>query len=250
MPDNYYESDLAQIHHEDFTQIAAKASTFFLQKLQEYGLHKGLIIDLGCGSGVFLAKLAKAGYQTTGVDWSKPILDIAQQQVPKSTFIQQSIWDYQIPPCHGVAATGEIITYRFDDQNTNENIIALFQQVYHQLIAGGIFLFDYLEPNILGPVSSANKIVNKENWTMVIEFKEDKSNQTFSRDITLFKKIENGLYRKSREFHPVRLLETTFLVTTLQKIGFEVTQLDQYGDLSLRKNHKALLAVKPKHHIK
>jgi len=37
------------------------------------------VIDIGCGSGLLVDRLAKIGYQATGLDWSAPAIEFAQK---------------------------------------------------------------------------------------------------------------------------------------------------------------------------
>jgi ubiquinone/menaquinone biosynthesis C-methylase UbiE len=54
-----------------------------LMRLVEPGGH---ILDAGCGSGVVARVLVDNGFQVTGIDISKRMLELAQQRVPKATF--------------------------------------------------------------------------------------------------------------------------------------------------------------------
>ena len=67
-------------------------SEFTSQRLTEICLEKcGLsgaerILDLGCGSGVFSGRLAKAGLRVTGVDISPKLIEIARERQPGVEF--------------------------------------------------------------------------------------------------------------------------------------------------------------------
>ncbi|HWN98556.1 MAG TPA: class I SAM-dependent methyltransferase, partial [Blastocatellia bacterium] len=56
----YYEKDLAFIHDVGFGEWARKSAPGILEILKQNGICEGLIIDLGCGSGLWAQALTKA----------------------------------------------------------------------------------------------------------------------------------------------------------------------------------------------
>ena len=57
-----YGDDLAYIHDVGFGSFARHASRRLLAELRRLKLREGRVIELGCGSGITSAALAKAGY--------------------------------------------------------------------------------------------------------------------------------------------------------------------------------------------
>lgn len=50
--------------------------------------NKGSVLDLGFGTGVLTYKLYEEGYQVTGIDFSKRMIEIAQKKMPEATLLQ------------------------------------------------------------------------------------------------------------------------------------------------------------------
>src|SRR5262245_10750186 len=48
-----YGADLAYIHHAGFADFAVNAAPWLRAELTRGGIRKGLVVDLGCGSGVW-----------------------------------------------------------------------------------------------------------------------------------------------------------------------------------------------------
>lgn len=67
--------------------------TFFVENL----LARAEVLDIGCGSGVPVAKLlSDSGFQVTGIDRSANLLDKARENVPSADFRQAEMEDYRI----------------------------------------------------------------------------------------------------------------------------------------------------------
>lgn len=53
------------------------------------------ILDLGCGHGIFSNYFYQSGFEVTGVDFSKKLLNIAKKNYPKIHFIEEDICDFK-----------------------------------------------------------------------------------------------------------------------------------------------------------
>ena len=80
-----YEEDLAYVHHEGFGDYSRGAAPGLLAALRDAGIATGKVIDLGCGSGIWLRALSDAGYAAVGVDQSPAMLELARRHAPKAT---------------------------------------------------------------------------------------------------------------------------------------------------------------------
>ena len=88
-----------------------------------------------------------------------------------------------------------------------------------------------------------NYLIERKGWTMFVHTHEEIEKNELIRDITLFREI-NGLYRKSKELHQVRLYPHDLIVSWLEKTGFKVSIFKKYGGLSLDEHHYGFLCHK------
>ena len=243
-PDQFYGKDLAYVHDTGYGEIAEAAAVFLLQELAKSNLNSGLILDLGCGSGIFAKEISESpnNYDFLGIDYSQDFLDIARQKAPKAQFIRASFLDFPIPKCLAVTSIGECLNYQSDRRNNWTALTDLCQRIYRSLQPNGIFLFDLIEPGILGGQSSTQKMVEHPQWTMFIEYEENFEEATLTRQITLFRKIGNS-YQKSKEIHGVKLYPREQIKTALENLGFSVTILDNYNGVKFREKHVGFLAI-------
>lgn len=93
--DPYISKQLLPFHLNPDTDLASyrpetmRAICTYLPKAM--GLHAGAAIaDLGCGPGLYCAKLSQAGYRMTGVDRSEHSLAYAGEHAPRAQFLRQS----------------------------------------------------------------------------------------------------------------------------------------------------------------
>lgn len=124
---SYYTTDLAQVHDEDFSQMARDAAGFIKSLTQPE--HKK-VLDLGSGSGTLARELVDAGFQVTGVDFSAQMVDIARKKVPEAEFVRKSIFEYEISPCDIVCLIGEVINYLFDYKSDLSHLKTLFINIH------------------------------------------------------------------------------------------------------------------------
>src|SRR5215831_3965456 len=99
-----YGEDLAYIHHVGFGDFAASAAPGILRLLRRSGITSGLIVDLGCGSGILAEALLSAGYEVLGVDASPAMIRLARRQAPRGRFVTESLRTFRLPVCNAITA--------------------------------------------------------------------------------------------------------------------------------------------------
>ena len=82
----WYKKDLAFIHDVGFSDYALKSAPGILDILARSKVNTGLVVDLGCGSGLWAEKLVQKGYKVLGIDISEAMIDIARSRVPEAEF--------------------------------------------------------------------------------------------------------------------------------------------------------------------
>ena len=186
---DYYRKHLAYIHDVGFDYYALKSAPGILEILQKNNLREGLIIDLGCGSGLSAKEFTKAGYQVLGIDISPAMIEIARKKVPEAEFICESLFKAKIPPCNAVTSVGECINYLFDEENNHQTLISLFEKVYKSLIPGGVFIFDLLKP--VSTIKTQG-FREGEGWIVLFEKEENREQKTLIRRIISLRKEGPG----------------------------------------------------------
>ena len=65
-----YREDLAYIHDAGFGRLARGAAGLLLDELHRCGFDRGLVIDLGCGSGILSEQLSAGGFDVLCLPYS------------------------------------------------------------------------------------------------------------------------------------------------------------------------------------
>ncbi|MBZ5537033.1 MAG: class I SAM-dependent methyltransferase [Acidobacteriia bacterium] len=239
---NAYRNDLSYIHDVGFGGFANRAAKGLLKLLRQAGITKGVVVDLGCGSGIWAQKLSGAGYEVWGIDLSPAMIRLARKRVPSVKFLTGSYLKVALPPCDAVTALGECFNYRFDKRNNLRELSRLFRRVYRALRPGGLFLFDMAGPG-RGNVPHL-RYWEGNGWAILVDVVEDQRKRQLTRQIMTFRK-RGKLYRRDHETHSLHLFERTEITKQLRQAGFSVHLLHGYGKLPLPKSCTGFMARKP-----
>jgi SAM-dependent methyltransferase len=237
-----YKDDLAYIHDVGFGDFARNSAPGLLEILRQAGITTGLVVDLGCGSGLWARELVRAGYDVFGIDISTSMVEIARSRVPHGEFKIASLLKAKLPQCAAVTSLGECLNYLFDENNTSNELRRLFRRVYASLKPGGLFIFDIAEPGRgKGP---RQKHREGADWAVLVEVDEDTRTNRLTRRITSFRKV-GSLFRRNEEVHHLQLYKRSEVAKELRNVGFRVRTFRAYGSQPMIEGCVAFVARKP-----
>jgi SAM-dependent methyltransferase len=236
-----YGQDLAYIHDVGFGAFARSSAAGLLELLPK--ATGQLVIDLGCGSGLWAQTLTSAGYQVLGIDISPAMIELARQRAPAADFREGSFLTTEFPRCIAVTAIGEVLNYLFDRQNTARRLHGLFRRVYRALSPGGVLVFDGAEPGRVPPAGTRNYSAG-EDWACFFSAREDRQRRTLTREIISFRKVGSS-YRRDAETHRLRLFDRRVVLAQLRGLGFRARMLKGYGQFVFPAGYAGFLARKP-----
>lgn len=229
MVEGFYARDLAHVHDEAFGHLARGGAEALQRRLADLGMTSGLVVDLGCGSGITAAALTDAGYDVLGIDLSGDLLEIARERAPRARFVEGSVFETALPHgCVAVTAIGEILNYARDRRAGRDAMRALFARVRAALVPGGVFMFDVVEPGRErgGPRRTWHE---GSDWTLCFEASEDDAARRLERHMTIFRRVAGG-YERSDEVHVLWLSPRDEVMSDLADAGFQKPHLlSAYG---------------------
>ncbi len=89
---NYYDNNADQFTNKHYQYLKGSYWEVALDKLQEY-IPSGHILEIGSGPGRDAEALMQRGYEYTGIDVSKGLLEIARKRNPNATLLEKSVYN-------------------------------------------------------------------------------------------------------------------------------------------------------------
>jgi SAM-dependent methyltransferase len=226
-----YKDDLSYVHHVGFGDFALRAAPGLIGSLREAGIREGLVVDLGCGSGLWARELTEAGYEALGIDSSAAMIELARAVAPRARFVQASLFDAELPRCDAVTALGEPFSYIPDGMDAPPPLADLFERVAQALRPGGLFVFDLVVRSGQRPMSHRTWSEG-EDWAVLVEVAEDLPQSRLTREIITFRRL-GETWRRSHETHRVATYDRAGIERELRRAGFSVRASRKYGDYEL-----------------
>jgi SAM-dependent methyltransferase len=234
---NFYGQDLAFVHAEAFEELASSAAETLLQVLGQ-GAPSRRVLDLGCGAGPLSQRLSEQGFSTWGLDLSPALIAVARERLPGAEFQCGSVLDVPLPKAAAAAAVGEVLNYA--TAHDPASLGGVFERVFEALAPGGVFLFDLAGP---GRVGAGRSFTDGAKWAVGVVATE--SDDELLRNISTFREVDEGVWRRSYEEHRLRLWPTASVVEQLDSCGFRVEELPGYTGATMPPSLHVYLAMKP-----
>lgn len=220
-------TSFAEVYDEFMDNVPYEEWCSYLHSLLAgYGIAKGLILDLGCGTGTLTEMLCGCGYDMIGVDSSCEMLQIAARKNAKGKkdilYLQQDMREFELyGTVKAVVSICDSINYITEPQELRK----VFRLVNNYLDPGGFFIFDlntvYKYKEILKDgVFAENRPECSFIWENYYE-EEEKLNEYF---LTLYIREKGELYRRYEEVHYQRAYEMEEIIELLQAEGLEFVE--------------------------
>jgi len=228
--DPYYRRDLALIHHLGFGFHADLCAPGILALLAPVRDTRGLVLELGCGSGLLTRFLVDAGHRVVATDASPAMLDLARETAPGAEEIRRLVLpDDPLPACDAVVSIGHVLSYLPDEDALDRALIASACA----LRPGGVFAIDLCDLR-WGELrrDRPNHGFVEDDWALVSRFSVPSPNQ-FVREMTTFVRAADGTWRRDDERHDNVLIDTTRVPALLAEYGVDVTTGESFGNEEL-----------------
>jgi SAM-dependent methyltransferase len=239
----YYRPDLSLVHHRGFGFHADLVGPGVLALLEPVRARNGLVLELGCGSGLLTKKLVDAGHRVLATDASIPMLDIARAELGDRDgieFQQLTMPDDDMPEADAVVSVGHPISYL----PTADAIERALVEMARCLRPGGVLAIDICDYE-WGDVRK-DQVGNGrigDDWAVVVEWTVP-SRDRFDRNITTFLANGDGTWRRDDEFHRNILVDTSKVPELLAQHGVDAEMRYAFGDETLPQGLRAIVGTK------
>ena len=109
--DPYYRPDLARAHHLGYGFHADNCAPGILSLLAPVQARGGLVLELGCGSGLLTRHLTDAGHRVIATDASPAMLDLARGYAPAADIRPLTLPGDPLPAADAVVSVGHVLSY-------------------------------------------------------------------------------------------------------------------------------------------
>jgi SAM-dependent methyltransferase len=241
--DGVYGSVLARIHHEAFGFHADACAPGILRLLADVRSRDGLVVEIGCGSGLLTRHLLDAGHRVIATDASPPMLDIARSYVPDA--LEHRVLALPrdaVPACDAVVSTGHALSYLPD----RAQVEAALRACARALRPGGVLALDLEDLETReAQMARPNTGWVREDWAMVTERASD-GPEHFARLMTTFVAEPDGRYRREFERHDNVLVDVEAVVRPLLEAeGLRVHVGLAFGDETNMEGLRVVTARRP-----
>jgi SAM-dependent methyltransferase len=235
----FYQADLSYIHHVGFGSFSEQAAPWLIALFHRAGIKPGLIVDLACGSGIWAAQAAEAGFDVLGIDISPAMIELARAHAPQASFMVGSIHEAAIPACVAVTALGEGISYLSADAE-DVDLAHLVSRVAEALAPGGVFVFDVVERQ---PDALMNYVSSREgaDWKVSVEVHEDPRRRMLTRTIHTSRTVGSET-RQTMETHRLRVFDRNEILDALESAGLEASTTRAYGQVEIPSRRLGFIA--------
>jgi SAM-dependent methyltransferase len=229
--DPYYGPDLALVHHRGFAFHATACAPGILALLEEVLARGGVVLELGCGSGLLTRKLLDAGHRVIATDASAAMLEVASEHLDTDGLeLRQLILpDDPLPDADAIVAIGHPLNYLPDAAAIDRALVAIAAA----LRPGGVLAIDICDLEwgaLRHDVIGQGRI--GEDWAIITEFSTPTPDR-FLREITTFLPNGDGSWRRASEYHENTLIDTSQLPARLAALGIKAQLSNAFADETL-----------------
>lgn len=187
--------------------------------LKRHQVSKGIVAELGCGTGKMTRRLQRAGYDMIGIDNSCEMLGIAMEKGPENIlYLCQDMRDFEL---YGTTAAMISVCDSMNYLLSLKDMIRVLTLVNNYLDPQGVFIFDVNTPykykTLLGERVFAE---NRENGSFIWENDFDEETGINAYDLTLYIKEEGTeQYRRFEEEHFQRAFTLAEMKQAIKEAG-------------------------------
>jgi SAM-dependent methyltransferase len=244
-----YRRDLAVVHHKGFGFHAAACAPGILDFLAPVLARRGLVLELGCGTGLLTRELIAVGHQVIATDASAGMLEVARDTLGESAPAGGSapelrllaLPDDPLPQADAIVAIGHPLNYLPDAKSIDRALVA----IAGALRPGGLVALDLCDLEWgLARRNSPNYSDVGPDWAIITRFSMPRPD-LFVRDITTFLADGDGSWRRDEEHHENVLIDTARIPALMHSQGVQVEVRPAFGTETLPPGLRAVVGRRP-----
>jgi SAM-dependent methyltransferase len=238
-----YRHDLAIVHHRGFGGHAASCAPGIVDFLAPVRARDGLVLELGCGTGLLTRELIAAGHRVIATDASEAMLAIARELVGESAedVRRLTLPGDPLPQADAIVAVGHPLNYLPDAGAVSRALAA----IAGALRPGGRLAVDLCDLEWAAARKDTPVMARvRPDWAIITEYSAPAPDR-FVRDITTFVANPDGSWRRDGEHHENVLIDTALVPALLRRHGVHAEVRPSFGSETLPPGLRAITGHKP-----
>jgi SAM-dependent methyltransferase len=239
----YYRHDLALVHHLGFAFHADACAPGILALLAPVRQRDGLVLEIGCGSGLLTSHLVQAGHRVIATDASGPMLDLARRHAPGAQdILRLRLPGDAVPPADAIVSVGHVLSYLDDEASVDAALVALARA----LRPGGVLAIDLcdIQWGVARKKQPQVLVSRGDGWMIVTEIAVPTPDH-FVREMTTFVRNPDGSWRRDDERHDNVLVDTARIPMLLREHGIDASIVPSFGAETLPIGLVAVVGRRP-----
>lgn len=200
--------------------------------LNKNNIKDGLVADLGCGTGQITRRLAKAGYDMTGIDLSYEMLMKAMNigsdvdDVKSENEILYLCQDMREFELYGTMAAIVSVCDSMNYLTSYDDLVQVLKLCNNYLDPKGIFVFDINTEYKYSELLSDNVIAeNRDNASFIWENEYDVETKNNYYYLTIYVENEDGTYDRFEEEHIQHAFSVDEIKQAVVDAGMELVDI-------------------------
>jgi SAM-dependent methyltransferase len=223
----YYREDLALVHHLGFGFHAEACAPGILALLEP--VRGGLVLELGCGSGLLTRYLVEAGHRVVATDASPAMLALARETAPDAEMRPLVLPDDPLPECDAVVSVGHVLSY-LPNYGAVEQALAAAADALRPSGSLALDLCDLRYGELRRDEPNSSRVA--DDWAIITRLSLPRPD-LFVREIASFLRNEDGTWRRDDERHENVLVDTALVPALLAKHGVQARVSESFGEEKL-----------------
>ncbi len=196
----------------------------YFDSLNETGFaDKGILLDLGCGTGKMSRAFAALGYSVIGVDCDEDMLSVARHHSDDD--ILYLCQDMRNLDLYGTVSVAVCALDGINHLLSEEDVLTAFKKISLFLEKGGYFIFDVNTPYKHREILKDNLFVLDYDDVYLVWENRLSAGDLVEMELTYFVPSKGGLYRRYRSLIYERAYPVEVIEKLLKRAGFQTLHI-------------------------